>query len=258
VMKRSSELEDPTMHEKEEVEKDKIEPRTINRSSSLTEEERYNRRILANRNSARNSYLRRRKMIEDLYSTVDSLTKERDEFERECKRLRSEVSQLKDELLLVRKRLHIHQQVQPGGNSLSLLNNPSILSLYQSSPLPLQQLEIINSMNLPSQQNHNVTLSQSQSGLMLPTSTTGCFNMQATNDAFRMSQLMYQQQLQLLDANMAYNNMTAPNRSAIASLGIPGDSHNTIGYNRELASAFLHDNFSRNQLDPDEDITNLL
>jgi hypothetical protein len=262
-MKRSSSDMDPTVYDKEELEKVELEkeeskPKSRSRPAPLTEEERYNRRILANRNSARNSYLRRRKMIDDLYSTVDSLTKERDEFEQECKRLRNEVSELQDELLVVRKRLQIHQQIQPNRNSLSLLNNSSLLNPYHSTSIPLQQLEIYNSMNFPLHQSHNLTLGQSQSGLLLPTSNAGSLNMQSTNDAFRISQLMYQQQLQILESNAHYNNSIGSTRSTIGSLTTEGDGNITVGYNRDSTAASLHEVFSRSQFDPDDDITDLL
>ena len=69
--------------------------------STLTEEQKKMKRVLANRNSARASYTRRRKMIDDLHCNVDSLKKENMDLVQEGKTLRDEVRELKQQVLLL-------------------------------------------------------------------------------------------------------------------------------------------------------------
>ena len=68
---------------------------------TLTEEQKKMKRILANRNSARASYTRRKKMIDDLYRNADSLKKENMDLFQESKTLRDEVRELKQQVLLL-------------------------------------------------------------------------------------------------------------------------------------------------------------
>ena len=68
---------------------------------TLTEEQKKMKRILANRNSARASYTRRRKMIDDLHCNADSLKKENMDLFQESKTLRDEVRELKQQVLLL-------------------------------------------------------------------------------------------------------------------------------------------------------------
>ena len=64
----------------------------------ISDQQKKMKRILANRSSARASYLRRKKMVVEIQETVSELSKRNDRLEAENKQLRAEVKNLRLEI----------------------------------------------------------------------------------------------------------------------------------------------------------------
>jgi hypothetical protein len=137
--------------------------------STLTEEQKKMKRILANRNSARTSYIRRLKMIDDLHCNADSLKKENMDLVQESETLRDEVRELKQQVLLLtmlqsRPASESKAQHHSWSGASTFHHHRSTSSPFPSSSQPLVQPTLLDSIELRLLQNRQLVPSAGDDG----------------------------------------------------------------------------------------------
>jgi hypothetical protein len=147
-----------TANSLDDQDQDQVQQDHVNQNMSalttLTEEQKKMKRILANRNSARTSYIRRLKMIDDLHCNADSLKKENMDLVQESKTLRDEVRELKQQVLLLtmlQSRPASESKAQHhswSGASTVHHRHDSTSAPFPSSSQPLVQPTLLDSIKL--------------------------------------------------------------------------------------------------------------